>query len=136
MFALIVHEMHLRKSATERVSTRTSIVNPITTVQEGLQADAALVGKKAMLVYDSAWSRAVFSDKAQTRANGLPRPVLVLRGPHVRRQDNLLAIEVRCALAPPNDDRNGVRSLLLHRITEFHEVDKITAAKPRMRGSQ
>ena len=84
-----------------------------------------------MLVYDSAWSRAVFSDKAQTRANGLPRPVLVLRGPHVRRQDNLLAIEVRCALAPSNDGRQGVRSLLLGRITEFHEVDKITAAMKR-----
>jgi hypothetical protein len=38
---------------------------------------------------------------------------------------------VRCALAPPNDDRNGVRSLLLHRITEFHQVDKITAAMKR-----
>jgi hypothetical protein len=101
------------------------------TVQERLQADAALVGKKAMLVYDSSWSRAVFSDKAQTRANGLPRPVLVLRGPHVRRQDNLLAIEVRCALAPSNDGRQGVRSLLLGRITEFHEVDKITAAMKR-----
>eukprot|EP01047_Picozoa_sp_COSAG01_P035382 COSAG01_NODE_2710_length_7221_cov_20.205366_6_plen_377_part_00 len=101
------------------------------TVQERLQADRELVGKKAMLVYDSGWSRAVFSDKAQTRAKGLPRPVLVLRGAHVRRQDNLLAIEVRCALAPPNDDRNGVRSLLLHRITEFHEVDKITAAMKR-----
>jgi hypothetical protein len=101
------------------------------TVQERLQADRELVGKKAMLVYDSGWSRAVFSDKAQTRAKGLPRPVLVLRSAHVRRQDNLLAIEVRCALAPPNDDRNGVRSLLLHRITEFHEVDKITAAMKR-----
>jgi hypothetical protein len=101
------------------------------TVQEGLQVDAALVGKKAMLVYDSAWSRAVFSDKAQTCANGLPRPVLVLRGPHVRRADNLLAIEVRCALAPSNDGRQGVRSLLLGRITEFHEVKKITAAMKR-----
>ena len=101
------------------------------TVQEQLQADTALVGKRAMLVYDSAHSRAVFLDKVHTSANGVPRPVLVLRGPHVRRQDNLLAIEVRCALAPPTDGRQGVRSLLLWRITEFYPVDKITAAMKR-----
>eukprot|EP01049_Picozoa_sp_SAG25_P008106 SAG25_NODE_708_length_5832_cov_2.856794_4_plen_387_part_00 len=100
-------------------------------VQQRLLADRQLVGKSLMLVYPSPHSKSRFRNKAKTKVNGQPRPVIV-RGLPRGRQDGKFVFPVTCALADRKTDRlNGVRTLLLCRVTECYEVESITAGMKR-----
>jgi hypothetical protein len=96
--------------------------------QQSLLADTAIVGKHFMVVYNATNSNATFHDSDKTRVSGRPRPVTVVQRPQISKKDDRYFVKVRCALVDPKaDSRNGVRPLLLARISECHPVDKITA---------
>jgi hypothetical protein len=96
--------------------------------QQSLLADTAIVGKHFMIVYNATNSNATFHDSGKTPVSGCLRPVTVVQRPQISNKDDRYFVKVRCALVDPKaDSRNGVRPLLLARISECHPVDKITA---------
>jgi hypothetical protein len=108
--------------------------NSAIAAQQRLLLDKHLVGKFLMLVYESPMSKATFKDREKTSANGLPRPVKVTRMPYpVGKNGGRFSFDVTCLLADIHNDgkRKGVRSLQLRRVTQYFEVQSITAAMKR-----
>jgi hypothetical protein len=100
----------------------------LNSVQQRLQTDAEIVGKCFMLLYTASKSSNKFHDTDKTPTKGRLRPVTILERPHIRSKDNRPVVKVRCELVDPKrDDRNGVRRLLVDKISECFPVAKITA---------